>query len=69
MSWTGEGICVFHKSKTQLILRQNWLSSRVFKSFDDIVDRCRYAWNTLIDQPWKIISVARRDWTTVGYSM
>jgi hypothetical protein len=28
-----------------------------------------YAWNTLIDQPWKIMSVARRDWATVGYSM
>ena len=48
-------------------MRQNWLSNRVFKSFDDIVDHCCYAWNTLIDQPWKIMSVARRDWATVGY--
>ena len=32
-------------------MRQNWLSNRVFKSFDDIVDHCCYAWNTLIDQP------------------
>jgi len=49
----------------------SWLSSlaAVFKSFDDIVDHCCYAWNTLIDQPWKIMSVARRDWVTVGYSM
>ena len=38
-------------------MRQNWLSNRVFKSFDDIVDHCCYAWNTLIDQPWKIMSV------------
>jgi hypothetical protein len=30
-------------------MRQNWLSNRVFKSFDDIVDHCCYAWNTLID--------------------
>jgi hypothetical protein len=37
-------------------MRQNWLSNRIFKSFDDIVDHCCYAWNTLIDQPWKIIS-------------
>jgi hypothetical protein len=50
-------------------MRQNWLSNRVFKSFDDIVDHCCYAWNTLIDQPWKIMSVARRDWASVGYSM
>ena len=26
-------------------MRQNWLSNRVFKSFDDIVDHCCYAWN------------------------
>src|SRR5262249_43407991 len=50
-------------------MRQNWLSNRVFKSFDDIVDHCCYAWNTLIDQPWKIMSIARRDWANVGYSM
>jgi hypothetical protein len=42
-------------------VRQNWLSNRIFKSFDDIVDHCCYAWNTLIDQPWKIMSIARRD--------
>jgi hypothetical protein len=30
-------------------MRQSWLSNRVFKSFDDIVDHCCYAWNTLID--------------------
>lgn len=51
-------------------MRQNWLSNRTFKSFDDIVDHCCYAWNTLIGQPWKIMpdatgrpSVTRReDW-------
>ena len=37
------------------------------QSFDDIVDHCCYAWNTLIDQPWKIMSIARRDWATVGH--
>jgi hypothetical protein len=50
-------------------MRQNWLSNRIFKSFDDIVDHCCYAWNTLIDQPWKIMSTARRDWTAVGHSI
>jgi len=40
--------------------RQNWLSNRIFKSFDDIVDHCCYAWNTLIDQSWKIMSIATR---------
>ena len=50
-------------------MRQNWLSNRVFKTFDDIVDHCCFAWNTLIDQPWKIMSIARRDWAIVGQSL
>jgi hypothetical protein len=28
--------------------------------FNDIVDHCCYAWNTLIDQSWKIMSIAHR---------
>jgi hypothetical protein len=40
--------------------RQNWLSNRVL-SFDDIVEHCCYAWTTLIDQPWKIMSIACRE--------
>ena len=43
-------------------MRDNWLSNRVFKSYDDIVDHCCEAWNRLIDQPWKIISIGRRQW-------
>jgi DDE superfamily endonuclease len=50
-------------------MRQNWLSNRIFKSFDDIVHHCCYAWNTLIDQPWKIMSIARRDWAAAGHSI
>ena len=34
-------------------MRDNWLSNRVFKSYDDIVDHCCDAWNKLIDQPWR----------------
>jgi len=43
-------------------LRENWLSNRIFKSYDDILDHCCFAWNRLIDQPWRIRSIARRDW-------
>ena len=43
-------------------LRDNWLSNRVFTSYEDIVDRCCEAWNKLIDQPWKIMSIGLRDW-------
>src|SRR5207237_10884699 len=44
-------------------MRQNWLSNRIFQSFDDIVDHCCYAWTTLIVHPWKIMSIACLDWT------
>ena len=43
-------------------MRDNWLSNRVFKSYNDIVDHCCYAWNLLSDQPWKIMSIGMRDW-------
>ena len=43
-------------------IRDNWLSNRVFKSYDDIVDHCCDAWNKLIDQPWRIMSIGLRDW-------
>jgi transposase len=38
----------------------NWLSNRVFKSYDDIVDHCCHAWQKLQKQPWKIISIGKR---------
>jgi hypothetical protein len=44
-------------------LRGNWLSNRIFKSFDDIADPCCEAWNKLVDQPWRITSIGLRDWT------
>ena len=33
-----------------------------FTSYEDIVDHCCFAWNKLIDQPWKIMSIGMRDW-------
>jgi len=43
-------------------MRENWLSNRIFKSYDDIVDHCCNAWNTLLDRPWKIMSIGMRQW-------
>ena len=43
-------------------LRQNYLSNRVFETHSAIVDACRAAWNTLIQQPERITSTASRDW-------
>jgi len=43
-------------------LRDNWLSNRVFRSYDEIVALCCDAGNRLIDQPWKIMSIGHRQW-------
>ena len=43
-------------------LRDNWLSNRIFESYDQIVALCCEAWNKLIDQPWKIMSIGHRKW-------
>jgi hypothetical protein len=43
-------------------LRDNWLSNRVFRGYDDIVAHCCDAWNELMDQPWRIRSIGRRAW-------
>ena len=43
-------------------LRDNWLSNRVFTSYDNIVDHCCDTWNKLTAQPWRIMSIGLRDW-------
>jgi transposase len=43
-------------------LRDNWLSNRAFRGYDDIVADCCDAWNELMDQPWRIRSIGRRTW-------
>lgn len=43
-------------------LRDNSLSNRIFNSYDDIVAHCCQAWNKLIDQPWRIMSIGLRQW-------
>ena len=43
-------------------LRQNWLSNRVFKSYNDVVDHCCDAWRKLERQPWRIMTIGHRQW-------
>jgi transposase len=43
-------------------MRDNWLSKRVFTSYDNIIDHCCDAWNKLIDQPWHIMTSGRCKW-------
>ena len=42
--------------------RDNWLSNRIFKSCDGILDQCCFAWNRLTDHPWPIMSIGLRQW-------
>lgn len=44
-------------------MRDNWLSNRVFTCYDNIVDHCASAWNKLVAQPWRIMTLGLRDWT------
>ncbi len=46
-------------------LRDNWLSNTVFENYDAIVGHCCEAWNKLIAQPWRIMSIGMRDWPMV----
>ncbi len=43
-------------------MRENWLSNRVFGSYEDLLDHCCHAWNRLVEQPWRIMSLGLRDW-------
>ena len=43
-------------------VRDNWLSNRVFTSYEDVLDHCCTAWNKLTDQPWRIMSIRLREW-------
>jgi transposase len=42
-------------------LRDNWLSNRVFASYENLLDPCCKVWNKLVEQPWRIMSIGLRD--------
>ena len=48
-------------------LRQNWLSNRVFETYDAILDAGCDAWNRLIAEPQTIMSIGMRDWAHCGH--
>lgn len=43
-------------------MRDYWLSNRVFAFYADILDHCCHARNTLMDQPWRVMSLGLRRW-------
>jgi transposase len=49
-------------------LRANWLSNRVFETYDAIIDATCEAWNKLIALPDTISSIGTRPWAHVGRS-
>lgn len=47
-------------------LRQRWLSNRIFKTYDDIIDAVCDAWKRLIHDPARITSIGTRSWALSG---
>jgi hypothetical protein len=47
-------------------LRQNWLSARVFETYEQIIDAACDAWRKLIAQPESITSIGMREWAHTG---
>jgi transposase len=43
-------------------LRKNKLANRLYETYDDIVDACCEAWNSLMAMPDRITSIAARSW-------
>jgi len=43
-------------------MRDNWLSNRIFRSYENILDHCCFDWSRLVGQPWRIVSIGRRKW-------
>ena len=48
-------------------LRQNWLSHRVWDSYEAIVAACCEAWNMLMRSPEQIASITTRGWAQVKF--
>jgi transposase len=49
-------------------LRANWLSNRVFETYEAIIDAACEAWQKLLAQPQTITSIGMREWAYVGRS-
>jgi hypothetical protein len=47
-------------------LRANWLSNRVFDTYEEIIDAACQAWRNLIARPKAVTSIGMRDWAHAG---
>jgi hypothetical protein len=50
-------------------LRQNFLSNRVFASYEAVLDACQYAWCSLTAEAGRITSIGTRDWAILRQSL
>lgn len=48
-------------------LRANWLSNRVFETYDTIIEAACDAWHKLIAEPDTITSIGMRQWVTRAF--
>ena len=49
-------------------LRSNWLSNRMFESYEAIIEAACDAWRNLLAQPDTITSIGLREWAHIGQS-
>jgi len=54
------------KGAEKFALTANWLSNRVFETYDAIIDAACQAWRNLSDQPQTITSIGMRQCAHVG---
>ena len=47
-------------------MRQSYLSNRVFRDYDDVVEASSSAWNNLIAEQGRIASIGTRSWTATS---
>lgn len=47
-------------------LRQTYLSNRVFRDYDHVIEASSSAWNKLVAQPGRIASIGTRSWTAIS---
>ena len=47
-------------------MRANWLSNRIFETYDDIIEAACEAWKKLVAIPDTITSIGMRDWAHTG---
>ena len=47
-------------------MRQSYLSNRVFRDYDDVVEASSSAWNKLVAEQGRIASIGTRCWTAIS---